>query len=95
MTITDEHLAEWREACDRDDDDELPSVACENFSAILAEVTALRAKLAMAEKALVRIEDWTLQYGAALCPNGSSDTFGDGMRAAKKQVAALAAIRGG
>lgn len=46
---------------------------------------------ATAEERLARIVEWTHAHGAALCLTaGSADTFGDGMRAAKKQVAALA-----
>ncbi|MBP9863663.1 MAG: hypothetical protein KBD62_37300 [Kofleriaceae bacterium] len=41
---------------------------------------------------LGRIGDWTHQFGAALCPTaGSADSFGDGMREAKRQVATIVA----
>ena len=46
-------------------------------------VTAVEIKLG-------RIREWTHLHGAALKPGaGSSDTFGDGMREAKRQVASL------
>lgn len=39
---------------------------------------------------LAALEQWTHQYGAALNPSGKwTDSFGDGMRAAKEQVASL------
>ncbi len=41
------------------------------------------------EDALSQLRTWTLEHGAALCPNGRPDTFGEGMRAAKKQVATI------
>lgn len=37
---------------------------------------------------LGRIESWTHEHGAALCPRGA-DTYGNGMRDAKQQVAAI------
>jgi len=33
-----------------------------------------------------KLEDWTHQHGAALCPPGGMDTYGNGMRDAKEQV---------
>lgn len=52
----------------------------------LERVTAER------DESLARLREWTLTYGAALCPTaGSADTFGDGMRAAKQQVSAIVA----
>lgn len=35
---------------------------------------------------LSRLQDWTQEYGAALCPGHHADSFGDGMREAKRQV---------
>lgn len=47
---------------------------------------------ARAEQALAEVHGWTLQHGAALVPHGGwADTFGDGMRCAKRQVQALLA----
>lgn len=38
------------------------------------------------------LSNWCVQFGAALCPTaGSADSFGDGMRAAKKQVSRILA----
>lgn len=45
------------------------------------------------EEVLGLLGDWVLQHGAALKPTaGSADTFGDGMRAAKDQVARILAL---
>ena len=33
-----------------------------------------------------RLADWCVQHGAALCPGARADTFGEGMREAKRQV---------
>lgn len=38
--------------------------------------------------------DWTHEHGAALCPRGA-DTYGEGMRDAKQQVARILARLGG
>lgn len=43
-----------------------------------------------------RLAEWTHEFGAALCPwsaPGSVDSFGDGIRAAKSQVARIIAAR--
>ena len=58
------------------------------------ELARLRAAMPPEERAL--LEAWTHQHGAALVPHGGwADTFGDGMRCAKQQVAALLARRAG
>jgi len=38
---------------------------------------------------LGRLINWTHEYGASLCPGSRPDTFGEGMRAAKEQVAVI------
>lgn len=38
--------------------------------------------------------DWTREHGAALCPRGGADTYGEGMRDAKQQVARILARLG-
>ena len=53
----------------------------------LAKVAAETA-LASARTVLGRIDEWTHQYGAALVPSGA-DSYGEGMRNAKRQVAGL------
>jgi hypothetical protein len=45
-------------------------------------------------KTLARIEAWTHQYGSNLVPTtGFSDSYGDGMRAAKAQVSELLKVK--
>jgi hypothetical protein len=39
---------------------------------------------------LADLQTWTLTYGKALVPSGA-DTYGEGMRDAKKQVSAILA----
>ena len=51
-----------------------------------AEIKKLRADLTATRALLVEVEAWTHVYGAALCPGGRPDTFGEGMREAKGQV---------
>lgn len=47
------------------------------------------------ESALARLASWSHEYGSGLCSGGKPDTFGEGMRAAKEQVAAiLSGMRG-
>lgn len=53
-------------------------------------VMVAAADMEAARAALARIEAWSKLYGSTLCPGpGSADTFGDGMRAAKRQIASL------
>lgn len=67
----------------------------------VVEVERIVASLALVSAAdVVRpeeraaLEAWTHQHGKALVPHGGwADTFGDGMRCAKQQVAALLARR--
>jgi len=48
----------------------------------------LHEDLERANKKLVKIGWWTNQFGSSLCPEStcSADTYGDGVRAAKKEV---------
>jgi hypothetical protein len=58
-------------------------------------LTALQGVIGQCERvtaALVRVEQWTHEHGAALHPRGA-DTYGNGMRDAKEQVFALALVR--
>lgn len=48
----------------------------------------LALELQQARERLAAVESWTHEYGSALVPSGQ-DTFGEGVRACKKQVAAL------
>lgn len=41
-------------------------------------------------RVIARLNDWCVTYGKSLCPPGA-DTFGEGMREAKKQVARILA----
>lgn len=67
-----------------------PSAYAGSIRALLAEHASLERELAELREAAARIAQWTHEHGKALCPTaGSSDTFGDGMRAAKQQVRAL------
>jgi hypothetical protein len=45
-----------------------------------------RSKVAVLEAKLSEVYEWTYQFGKALCPPGA-DTYGEGMRDAKEQVA--------
>jgi hypothetical protein len=40
-------------------------------------------------RTLSRVETWTRVYGAALVPHGCADSYGDGMRTAKRTVSEL------
>ncbi len=42
-----------------------------------------------AESRLAAVREWTNTYGRALCPGLAADSFGEGMREAKKQVGAI------
>lgn len=54
------------------------------------EVQQLETKLTAAEAQLERVLDWSHRFGKELVPHGQwSDSFGDGMRAAKQQVVSL------
>ena len=54
----------------------------------MTEADALRARAEKAEAALGALTAWTHEYGAALKPPGAN-TYGEGMRDAKDQVAAI------
>lgn len=67
----------------------IDEVAC----IITDDMDDLHAKLAAAEERIAAIVEWTHQYGANLCPFGNyTDSFGDGMRAAKEQVSRIAEL---
>lgn len=54
---------------------------------VIAQRDAARREAEEAQVLIARVSDWTRQHGAALCPTaGSADTFGDGMREAKRQI---------
>lgn len=67
----------------RDDDIRLGAFI-EQAAEAFAEVERLRAENA----ALAKLREWTLTFGAALKPSGA-DTYGEGVRACKAQVAAI------
>jgi len=93
--LTEEELAEWeRLAAEwakgslKDSEDErwaamwdYANGAHDIVPRLLAEVRELRTKLS-------RVESWTHEFGAALTPPGP-DTYGEGMRDAKHQVARI------
>lgn len=57
---------------------------------LVRERDAARSEAEQLQERLARINEWADTYGAALSPSaGSADTFGDGIRAAKKQIKAL------
>jgi hypothetical protein len=58
-----------------------------------SELTAALSRAENVEIRLARIVEWTHVFGKALCPPGA-DTYGEGIRDAKAQVAALAAKEG-
>lgn len=56
-----------------------------------AQVAAMQARAERAEAALGRVLDWTVTYGQQLCPPpGVFDTYGEGMRVAKRHAASIA-----
>ena len=68
----------------------------ERWMCVICASTFVRESIALArvealEKALRRVVSWTHEYGDALKPLGA-DTYGEGMRDAKSQVAALARL---
>ncbi len=58
--------------------------------ALISQLQAERTEVERLRAALSRVEQWTHEHGAALVPRVCADTYGEGMREAKKQVAALA-----
>ncbi len=79
-------------------DEALASATIERTAANewLAQLHDARRERDEARGLLGRIGDWTHQFGAALCPTaGSADSFGDGMREAKRQVATIVAAHMG
>jgi hypothetical protein len=52
-------------------------------------IEQIRRDLAAIHAVLSRLSEWSMQHGAALCPGHHADTFGEGMREAKRQVAAI------
>lgn len=68
----------WSCTCDDAGDDPCPVHAREN---------ALQDRAIKAENTIAELVGWTHEYGKALCPSlGSTDTYGEGIRAAKRQV---------
>lgn len=53
----------------------------------------LRARLRETEDILGRLVEWTHEYGKSLCPTGV-DTYGEGVRACKRQVSNIIDARG-
>lgn len=87
-------LASDKEAMRAERDEALASATFERTVANewLAQLHDARRERDEARGLLGRIGDWTHQFGAALCPTaGSADSFGDGMREAKRQVATIVA----
>jgi hypothetical protein len=81
---------------------ELAEQTAENVRQImLTGVQRGRAERAEQERDAARellslVEGWTLDHGACLSPGpGYADSFGDGKRAAKKQVRAILALKAG
>lgn len=53
-------------------------------------LVAQRAELKRLRLIVVTLDNWTHEMGASLCPTGA-DTYGEGVRACKGQVAAIIA----
>lgn len=67
---------------------ERESFAASTNERLRAELDAARAEIERTEAALSTIWQWTIEHGAALCPkSGCADTYGEGMRMAKREVA--------
>lgn len=60
----------------------------EEAASLLDALDAAEARAEKAEGALSLVWTWTHEHGAALCPP-RADTYGDGMRDAKQQVARI------
>lgn len=80
--VSAERRAEWR----RLNDAHAFTPSVDEIADLLADLADAEERAERAEEALSRIADWTREHGAALKPAGSADTFGDGMREAKRQV---------
>lgn len=64
------------------------AVLIELLERLRNEIPALRVEVSRSRDILEGLREWSNTYGAALNPAGRSDTFGEGMRAAKHQVSA-------
>jgi hypothetical protein len=53
-------------------------------------LVAQRSELKRLRLIVAKLENWTHEMGANLCPTGA-DTYGEGVRACKAQVAAILA----
>lgn len=63
-----------------------------HYYEMCAEVDRLRAENAALRERVAVIEEWTHRFGSELSPSGKwTDSFGDGIRAAKEQVSRLLA----
>ena len=62
-----------------------------DIAKLLAALSAAQARCEMLEEALHRLETWTHEMGANLCPGGRADSFGEGVREMKAQVARMLA----
>jgi hypothetical protein len=82
----------WIAHANRADCDFFPRRFVRNDS----ELSRLRAENERLRAVVGRVRYWTHLHGVALCPAiGDADSFGDGMRAAKKEVARLLAALDG
>jgi hypothetical protein len=63
----------------------------ESVDADPAALSAAQARCERLEEALHRLETWTHEMGANLCPGGRADSFGEGVREMKAQVARMLA----
>ena len=79
-------VAEIPDRCSPDDQPEMMLVTSDELTHIV--MRRLAALEADDGRALLRnrLADWCVQHGAALCPGARADTFGEGMREAKRQV---------
>jgi hypothetical protein len=70
------------------DEVKLSRLLVDERDAAYTEARTAKTELARLRGLLARVETWTKEYGAALKPSGA-DTYGEGMRVAKWQVANL------
>ena len=79
-------VVEWQSSACALADTANQEEAAKEYNASL--VVEWRERALRAEAQGARIEAWTHEYGAALVPHGP-DTYGEGMRDAKQQVAKM------
>ena len=94
MDAVEGALEEWFGAVAREDGTfDWEESAVDGIEHLKRTVAALRAADEKRQEVINRLHEWTHVFGRKLCPGNYQDTFGEGIRAAKKQVVDLLAVR--